>query len=60
MYTVNSEIIARFLLMRKMRQSCKRNNLNFHFEIFYMNLTGSFFKIVKIKIAFKSEMTKSQ
>ena len=42
--TVNSEINARFLLLRKMRLSCKRNNLNSHFEIFYMNLTGFFSK----------------
>ncbi|XP_052073881.1 uncharacterized protein LOC127711784 isoform X2 [Mytilus californianus] len=35
--TVNSEIIAMFLLLRKMRQDNNRNNLNSHFEIFYMN-----------------------
>ena len=35
--TVNSEIIARFLLLQKMRQSCKRNNLNLYFEILFMN-----------------------
>ena len=35
--TVNSEIIAMFLSLLKMRQGYHCNNLNSHFEILYMN-----------------------
>ena len=34
--TENSEIIAMFLLLQKLHQGYNRNNLNLHFEIFYM------------------------
>ena len=60
-YTVNSEIMTKFLLLRKMQQGYKRNSLNSHFKIFSIRkLNTIFLQIVNVKIAFKSKMTKSQ
>lgn len=58
-YTVNSEIIARFLLLQIMRPGVNHNN-NSHFEILYMYLHPAFHQIAIIITAFWSGSSKSQ